>query len=77
MDDKIILKNGVVLTDGKLIRGDKQIGIAVRDLKYGYHPAIKVVVGVNTRWFETDETNLYSKIGDFVDSAIKKKIRFT
>ncbi len=52
--------NGQILDDS-----DKIIGTATKELKYGYHPAVKVTVGSHTKWFELDEPDLLAKIADF------------
>jgi hypothetical protein len=54
------IENGVITTkDGRFV------GTATKELKHGYHPAIKVVVHDVVAWFELAEPDLLGKIADF------------
>ena len=57
----VVIENGVIYYKGKVV------GKAVKDLKYGYHPSVKVVVYENEPvWFELDEEKLLEKIAKLV-----------
>ena len=61
----ITIQNGRILQDGKVV------GSAMRDFKYGYHPAVLVRIGKVQEWFELDESNLVHKILEYTKAVLK------
>lgn len=55
-----------ITIENEEIRADGQvIGTVKHDLRTGYHPALRVEIGSQTRWFDTDEDDLPAKIEAF------------
>ena len=61
------IENGVITT-----KSGKYVGTATKELKHGYHPAVKVVVHGVVVWFELDEPELLAKIADFAREQMHK-----
>lgn len=55
----------VEIKSGEIRVGGVNVGTARKELKYGYHPAVLVEVGKNSKWFELDEKDLLAKIAEF------------
>ena len=45
----------IIIKEGKVFKGEKQIGTADYDFKYGYHPAVLAQKGDKKEWFEIDD----------------------
>jgi len=54
------------IENGEIYIGSKKVGSAVRDFKFGYHPAVVVTINGRHKWFELDENNLLAKIADYI-----------
>ena len=59
--------------NGRITRYGKPVGTAVKDLRYGYHPSIRVNVGDWETWFEIDEKGLKAKIVQFAREVTSGK----
>lgn len=53
------------IRNGEITEGSRLIGTAVKDFKFGYHPAVKVNIQDKEKWFEFDEPDLLAKIADY------------
>jgi hypothetical protein len=64
--ESITLNNGTINFNGE------KVGEAMKDFKYGYHPAVRVTLFKNgtNKWFELDEENLVEKIKEYVLSKM-------
>jgi hypothetical protein len=49
------------IENGEITEGSRFIGTAIKELRFGYHPAVKVTIGKNIKWFEQDEPDLLGK----------------
>lgn len=53
---KITIEKGEIRADGQVI------GTIKHDLRTGYHPALRVEIGSQTKWFDKNEDDLPAKI---------------
>jgi len=53
---KITIDNGSIQVEGK------EVGRVDQELKFGYHPAVKLSVGKKIEWFELDTEKLIDKV---------------
>ena len=60
------------IDNGEIFYNGRKIGTAVKDLKFGYHPAVLVKIDNQKKWFELDEKDLLAKIADYAREEINK-----
>jgi hypothetical protein len=61
----------ITISNGKISQDGKVVGTAMKDFKYGYHPAVLVKIGNVREWFELDEPHMVYKIREHVQATLK------
>jgi len=67
----------IVIDSGEISVDGIKIGTVLQDIKFGYHPAIKLVIPSKhiIEWFELDTDNLVDKIFEEVGKTFNKTVK--
>jgi hypothetical protein len=69
------MKN-ITIINGQVYQGSEKIGRAVKDFKFGYHPAVLATFKLERKWFELHEPDLIAKVTAFFKENIEKENKY-